>query len=104
MSRMSRDSPATSPSRGISHSAWLRRTFSGDSGHGLGAENVWPDLLVDRRSLAERRQAPTQGWNTFAIERNNIVGLRYYFQFFLFLFSLLTNLLIPIYLMMCDFC
>jgi len=72
---MSRDSPATSPSRGISHSAWLRRTFSGDSGHGLGAENVWPDLLVDRRSLAERRQAPTQGWNTFAIERNNIVGL-----------------------------
>jgi len=72
---MSRDSPATSPSRGISHSAWLRRTFSGDSGHGLGAENVWPDLLVDRRSLAERKQAPTQGWDTFAIERNNIVGL-----------------------------
>ena len=77
---MSRDSP-TSPTRGgISHAQWLRRQFSGtpSSGSGemgaAGGGEVWPDLLVDRRTVAERRITPNL--DTLAIERNNIVSIR----------------------------
>ena len=75
---MSKDSSsgATSPSRGISHAQWLRKTFSSDDGAGGSSGDVWPDLLVDRRSVAERRSVQTLSFDTLTIERNNIVSIR----------------------------
>ena len=79
---MNRD-PLTSPSRGgISHAQWLRRHFSGTPSAGSGESGqqgggeAWPDLLVDRRSVAERRITPCPNLDTLAIERNNIVSIR----------------------------
>ena len=84
---MNRD-PLTSPSRGgISHAQWLRRQFSatpssgsGESGH-QGVGEAWPDLLVDRRSVAERRITPSPHLDTLSIERNNIVSIRLIFEY-----------------------
>ena len=42
-----------------------------------GGGQVWPDLLVDRRTVAERRITPNL--DTLAIERNNIVSIRLIF-------------------------
>ena len=42
---------------------------------------MWPDLLVDRRTVAERRVASSAArldMDTIAIERNNIVSIRYH--------------------------
>ena len=76
---MSKDSPTSSPTRAISHAQWLRKQFSGAPSAGdSGAQGeVWPDLLVDRRTVAERRVAPpTLALDTLSIERNNIVSIR----------------------------
>ena len=76
---MSKESSAVSPSKGLSHAQWLRKQFSGQSSsgesQGPGPDHPWPDLLVDRRTLAERRQTHLCH-DTLAVERNNIVSIR----------------------------
>ncbi len=78
--KMNRDTPS-SPTRGsISHAQWLRKQFSGTPSSGSGESGsqgggeVWPDLLVDRRTVAEKRII--YSLDTLAIERNNIVSIR----------------------------
>ena len=73
-------SPSSSQPSTPSHTAaWLRRQFSGgdvnsnkeSSGE---REDQWPDLLVDRRPISERR-GQVGGKECSAIERNNLVGV-----------------------------
>ena len=77
-------SPSSSQPATPSHTAaWLRRQFSG-GGSGGGdlnsnkesgeREDQWPDLLVDRRPIQERRgQAGAKECS--AVERNNLVAV-----------------------------
>lgn len=68
--------PHSSPGRGgaPSHAQWLRRTFSGHGGESFDSSaEAWPDLLVDRRSMGERRLWTNR--DPVALERNNLVSI-----------------------------
>ena len=78
-------SPSSSQPATPSHTAaWLRRQFSGSgSGGDLNSnkeqqggerEDQWPDLLVDRRPMQERR-SQAGGKECSAVERNNLVAV-----------------------------
>ena len=77
-------SPSSSQPATPSHTtAWLRRQFSGGgSGGDLNSnkesggerEDQWPDLLVDRRPMQERR-SQAGGKECSAVERNNLVAV-----------------------------
>lgn len=77
-------SPSPSQPATPSHTAaWLRRQFSGGGGGGgdLNSnkesgerEDQWPDLLVDRRPIQERR-GQIGGKECSAVERNNLVAV-----------------------------
>lgn len=72
-------SPGSSTPSTPSHAQWLRRQFSG-GGEGVARrdseslEAPWPDLLVDRRTLQERRQGRV-GSDPGALERSNLVAI-----------------------------
>jgi len=77
---MSNYSPFKEPSTGSqsnasspSHAQWLRRQFSRDDSE----IEQWPDLLIDRRPLQERKQSglfgSTPGNRPGGIERTNLV-------------------------------
>ena len=70
--------PHSSPGGGgaPSHAQWLRRQFSGQArGESFDSSSeVWPDLLVDRRTMGERRVWKNR--DPVALERNNLVSIR----------------------------
>jgi hypothetical protein len=70
--------PHSSPGGGgaPSHAQWLRRTLSGHGGESFDSSaEAWPDLLVDRRSMVERRLWTNR--DPVALERNNLVSIRW---------------------------
>ena len=66
--------PNASPVRGPTHAQWLRRQLSGHGSESTESD-AWPDLLVDRRSIVERRIWKVR--DPVALERNNLVKIRY---------------------------
>ena len=69
--------PHSSPGGGgaPSHAQWLRRQLSGPRGESFDSTGEsWPDLLVDRRSMVERRMWTNR--DPVALERNNLVSIR----------------------------
>ena len=75
-------SPSSSQPSTPSHTAaWLRRQFSSGGGADLNSnkesaerEDHWPDLLVDRRPIQERRGQVGEK-ECSAVERNNLVAV-----------------------------
>ena len=77
-------SPSSSQPSTPSHTAaWLRRQFSSGGGGGADLnsnkesaerEDHWPDLLVDRRPIQERRGQVGEK-ECSAVERNNLVAV-----------------------------
>jgi len=69
--------PHSSPGGGgaPSHAQWLRRQFSGQArGESFDSScDAWPDLLVDRRTMGERRVWKNR--DPVALERNNLVTI-----------------------------
>jgi len=67
-------SPNSTPST-PSHAQWLRRQFSAEGGSSIDS---WPDLLVDKRTMQEKRlvtSRPGLVRDPSAIERNNLVRI-----------------------------
>jgi len=64
--------PNASPVRGPTHAQWLRRQLSGHGSESTESD-AWPDLLVDRRSIVERRIWKVR--DPVALERNNLVKI-----------------------------
>ena len=77
-------SPSSSQPPTPSHTAaWLRRQFSGGGDVNSNKESTggereesqqWPDLLVDRRPMQERRSQAGKDCIS-AVERNNLVAV-----------------------------
>ena len=68
--------PHSSPGGGggaPSHAQWLRRQLSSHSDSIDSQTEAWPDLLVDRRSMVERRVWKDR--DPLVLERNNLVGI-----------------------------